>query len=204
MSALTFIAFEPLSFNYRATQSNPVQSVTREFVPNVYRVSNTNDHKPLFTSTSDLNGGESDQSSTTYGQAHSINHSPNEMNSPYYSKSNVDGDGDVHQSSSFSSSLDGSDSGDSPFTPIMSVEDAFRKYFPVKQTESDQSDQAQQQQQQQQVAVTSEQNQPSDHATTKYVNTYADDDNNQVRFSNCSYLLDLFIGNHEFVYVRAL
>lgn len=151
-------AFEPISTAYRA-ESSPVQSMTREFVPNVYR-------KPLF----DGNGGGEGRGEPQFGQAHSI---PNEMDSPFYSKS-----GGGQNGESNGNGLPFSDNGDdSGFAPIaMSVDEAFRKYFPPRKTEeSDQSGGggadgggalADQQQLPQEL--------PPAQGQTKYVTTYAD------------------------------
>ncbi len=165
------LTFEPsISSAYKHSSSGSGSSsgvVTREFSPSVYRMSDSaaTNHGEL------LNAHESDQ---TYGQATSISH---EMDSPYYSKTTaVDGSGGA------ASGGENSNSGDNGgFTPIsMSVDEAFRKYFPAQKQDQEGGEQQQQQQQNSGDAYGNsnqqQQQQQTPKSSTQYITTYASDD----------------------------
>lgn len=137
------VSYEPISTSYKVQSESGV--VTRDYASDLYR-------KPVFESAGAVEtmNAESDQS---YGQAQTLS---NEMNSPYYSKT-TDQSGDHPENSGDFSSMG------------MSVDDAFRKYFPSKEPEEGEYDAAPQQ-----AAPTGQ---------TQYINTYASEGSENAQVS---------------------
>lgn len=166
------MAFEPISSAYKQSGSGVV---TREFSPSVYRMSDS--RQAVFESANGGNNGgrevmnahESDQ---TYGQAATMS---NEMNSPYYSKTTDSGSNPFAANGGENGGND-----DAGFTPIsMSVDEAFRKYFPSQKEQDGGAEQQQQQQYQQSGDVFGQQQQQQSEQQqapkTQYITTYASD-----------------------------
>lgn len=171
------MTFEPISSAYK--QSGHSGVVTREFSPSVYRMSDSR-HAVFESANGGNNGGNggselmnAHESEQTYGQAATMS---NEMDSPYYSKTT-----DTGSSPFAANGAESGGSGEGGFTPIsMSVDEAFRKYFPAQKEQDGGAEQQQQQQQQQyqqsgDVFGQQQQQQSQQAPKTQYITTYASD-----------------------------
>lgn len=175
------MAFEPISSAYKQSGSHS-GVVTREFSPSVYRMSDS--RQAVFENAHNGNNGgrelmNAHESEQTYGQAATLS---NEMDSPYYSKTTDSGSNPFAANGGENGG--GSDAGFSPIS--MSVDEAFRKYFPSQKEQDGNGEQQQQQQQTQyqqsgDVFGQQQQSEQQQAPKTQYITTYASDASENVQ-----------------------